>query len=262
VFAVDTPGFSAVRGRLKVSSNGYYLHYEDGAPSFYLGDTAWELLHRLNREQVILAQIGALTVPNPYEELPLGGEDPARPNEAAFRHVDYVVNKAESLGMYVGLLPTLGSYWNSRRQRTGRVGSSQWIMLARIVSTWASGIRTERLSGSWAAIEPSPASRSAPSSMPWLRGLEEGDRRTHLKTFHPIGPGMSSSHLHEAPWLDFNMYQSSHGAQDHDKGLYAEHDWALQPPKPTLDGEPRYEPIPVGFTRLQPLHPRTQVISI
>jgi hypothetical protein len=68
-----------------------------------------------------------------------------------------------------------------------------------------------------------------------------------LKTFHPSGPGLSSVHLHDAPWLDFNMYQSSHGAQDHDNGLYAEHDYGLEPPKPTLDGEPRYEQMPVGF---------------
>jgi hypothetical protein len=28
-----------------------YLEYEDGTPFFYLGDTAWELFHRLNREE-------------------------------------------------------------------------------------------------------------------------------------------------------------------------------------------------------------------
>src|SRR5215831_729697 len=128
--AGDTTGFSAVRGRLKVSSNGHYLQYEDGAPFFYLGDTAWELLHRLNREQVdrylenrarkgftviqtvILAQIGGLTVPNAYGDLPLTGNDPTKPNEGYFRHVDYVVNKAEAAGIFVGLLPTWGSYWN------------------------------------------------------------------------------------------------------------------------------------------------------
>jgi hypothetical protein len=53
--------------------------------------------------------------------------------------------------------------------------------------------------------------------------------------------------LHNALWLDFNMSQSSHAARDHDTGLYIEHDYALQPAKPTLDGEPRYEGIPVGF---------------
>src|SRR4051794_37057221 len=37
--------------RLKVSKNRRFLAYEDGKPFFYLGDTAWELFHRLNREE-------------------------------------------------------------------------------------------------------------------------------------------------------------------------------------------------------------------
>ena len=35
---------------LKVSDNHRFLVYEDGKPFFWLGDTAWELFHRLNRE--------------------------------------------------------------------------------------------------------------------------------------------------------------------------------------------------------------------
>ena len=46
-----------------------------------------------------------------------------------------------------------------------------------------------------------------------------------------------------------SMVQSSHAAQDHDTGLYARHDYDLKPAKPTPDGEPRYETIPVGFYR-------------
>src|SRR5678815_2392146 len=113
--------------RLKVSENRRYLQYEDGRPFFYLGDTAWELFHRLNREEatqyltnraqkgftviqaVVLAQLGGLTVPNPYGDLPLVEKDPARPVEAYFQHVDFIVNKAEELGLFVGMLPTWGS---------------------------------------------------------------------------------------------------------------------------------------------------------
>lgn len=40
--------------RLKVSKNNRYLVKEDGSPFFYLGDTAWELFHRLNREEADL----------------------------------------------------------------------------------------------------------------------------------------------------------------------------------------------------------------
>jgi hypothetical protein len=46
--------------------------------------------------------------------------------------------------------------------------------------------------------------------------------------------------LPDAAGLDSNLVQSSHGAQDHDNGLFMEHDYALTPPQPTLDGDPRY----------------------
>jgi hypothetical protein len=72
---------AASPGRLRVSENHRYLEYEDSAPFFYLGDTAWELFHRLDREEadryltdraekgftviqaVVLAQQGGLDVP-------------------------------------------------------------------------------------------------------------------------------------------------------------------------------------------------------
>ena len=122
----------AVAQKLKVTENRRYLQYENGKPFFYLGDTAWELFHRLNREEaalyltnraqkgftviqaVVLAQLGGLTVPNSYGDLPLANGDPAKPNEAYFRHVDFIVNKAEELGLFVGMLPTWGSHWALR----------------------------------------------------------------------------------------------------------------------------------------------------
>lgn len=36
-----------IRSRLQLTSNRRFLQYEDGTPFFYLGDTAWELFHRL-----------------------------------------------------------------------------------------------------------------------------------------------------------------------------------------------------------------------
>jgi hypothetical protein len=118
--------------RLKVAPGGRYLVKDDGSPFFYLGDTAWELFHRLSREEadeylrdraakgftviqaVVLAELGGLDVPNAYGHLPLEEKDPTRPNAAYFRHVDYVVNRARALGLYVGMLPTWGDKWNKR----------------------------------------------------------------------------------------------------------------------------------------------------
>ncbi|HRR25299.1 MAG TPA: DUF4038 domain-containing protein, partial [Acidobacteriota bacterium] len=127
-FCVGSLGASPAES-LRVSENGRYLETARGEPFLYLGDTAWELFHRLKREEadmylqnraqkgftviqaVILGQLGGLDEPNPYGQLPLIDRDPTRPNEAYFEHVDWIVKRAAELGLYVGMLPTWGSYW-------------------------------------------------------------------------------------------------------------------------------------------------------
>ncbi len=37
--------------RLTVSENNRFLQRADGTPFFWLGDTAWELFHRLDRDE-------------------------------------------------------------------------------------------------------------------------------------------------------------------------------------------------------------------
>ena len=88
---------------LKVSDNRRFLVQEDGSPFFWLGDTAWELFHRLNREEaehylrtrseqkftvvqaVALAEVDGLETPNAYGRRPLkkngeGRYDPTMPD--------------------------------------------------------------------------------------------------------------------------------------------------------------------------------------
>ena len=247
---------------LKVSQNGRFLVKEDGSPFFYMGDTAWELFHRLSKEEadrylqdraekgftviqaVVLSEAEGLDVPNAEGYAALSDQDPAKPNEGYFEHVDYIVEKAESLGLVIGMLPTWGSYWSSLNPE-------------KVIFTPDNAYKFGKFLGK----------RYRDASLIWIlggdhnihteeereiinlmaKGLREGDNGTHLITFHPRGPGLSSDYFHTTEWLDFNMYQSSHAGHDHDNGLYAENDYALDPPKPTLDGEPRYENIQVGF---------------
>jgi hypothetical protein len=115
---------------LKVSDNRRFLVHEDGSPFFYLGDTAWELFHRLNADEaalylqdraskrftviqaVALGECDGLRVPNAVGECPLINEDPTRPNESYWRHVDGIVGTASVLGLHIGMLPAWGDKWN------------------------------------------------------------------------------------------------------------------------------------------------------
>lgn len=250
---------SAPVPRLRVTANHRYLEYENGKPFFYLGDTAWELFHRLNREEAteylanrarkgftviqasVLSGLDGPMAPNAYGNTPFRNGDPTQPNEAYFSHVDFIVDKAAELGLFVGMLPSWGTHWatatgilNIRNARGyGRFLGARYKDKPII---WILGGDRSIASDEERAVVDAIAA-----------GLTDGDGGVHLRTFHPRGPGMSSIKLNDAPWLDFNMNQSSHSARDHDNGLYAEHDYALKPEKPTLDGENRYEQLPVAF---------------
>lgn len=49
---VAAPPGGGGEDRLQVAADGRFLGHADGRPFFYLGDTAWELFHRLHREEV------------------------------------------------------------------------------------------------------------------------------------------------------------------------------------------------------------------
>ena len=254
--------FAGITQPVRVSENGRYLVEEDGSTFFYLGDTAWELFHRLDRNEadlyltdraekgftviqaVVLSQLGGLDDPNAYGHLPLISEDPALPNEDYFRHVDYIVDKAASLGLVVGMLPTWGSYWSSLNPDEVIFTVENARSFGRFLGKRYRDKPVIWILGGDHNIH-TDEERQIVESM--AKGLREGDEGKQLITFHPRGPGLSSDYFHNSGWLDFNMFQSSHAAHDHDNGLFAEHDYSLEPVKPTLDGEPRYENLQVGF---------------
>ncbi len=239
---------------LRISDNHRYIVHEDGTPFFYLGDTAWGLFTGLELDEVEFylkdrAEKGFTVIQalvlgfgkNIYGEFSLEDRNPEKPNEAHFKHVDAIVDKAEALGLVIGMLPTWGFHWSGEHaiftpENAYSFGKFLGSRYKGKPIIWILGgdenIRNDK---ERAIIEG------------LARGLGVGDGGEHLITFHPRGTGLSSDYFHHAEWLDFNMFQSSHAALDHDNGLFAENDYKLNPPKPTLDGEPRYETIPVSF---------------
>lgn len=249
--------------RLGISADGHRIVNADGSPFFWLGDTAWELLHRLTREEadlylrdrarrgftviqtVVLAELDGLNTPNAYGHVPLVDHDPARPNGAYFEHVDYVVRRADSLGLYVGMLPTWGDKFNKRwgigpevftpenaraygrfLGRRYRDAPIIWIL---------GGDRNPEDDEDLAVIRAMAA------------GLREGDGGNHLITYHPQGGAASFQWFHHDDWLDLNLFQSGHGTVDNPNYQRTAEGYALEPAKPVIDGEPCYEDHPVNW---------------
>ena len=252
--------------RLRVAQDGRHIETVDGKPFFMLADTAWELFHRLKKDEadwylekraaqgfnvifaVALAEFD-LSVPDAGGNLMLHDFDPLKPNEAYFAHVDAIVKKAGELGLYVGLLPTWGDKWNRKWGKGPEIFTPD---NARQYGEWI-GKRFADAPVIWILGGDRPVESDTHRAIirAMADGLQKGDGGTHLISFHPSGTRNSADFWPDEPWLAFHMFQSGHGqAKDKPNYEYNLDNRALKPAKPTFDGEPRYEDHPVrGITK-------------
>jgi hypothetical protein len=251
---------------LEVTRDGHYLQFQDGAPFFWLGDTGWELFHRLTLDEiktyldnrsakgfnviqaVALAEFDGLRVPNRYGELPFRNLDPDQPNVAYFSVIDSTIKMAAQRGMYIGLLPTWGDKvtlaWGAgpvifdsvNAYRYGRWLSTRYKNSPNII--WILGGDRPALTekDDWTPVWRQMA-----------KGIIDGTGHHCLIAYHPSGGNSTSRWLQQERWLDVNMFQSGHGG-GHDVPCWemVSKDRNMLPVKPTLDAEPNYEDHPVN----------------
>lgn len=249
--------------QLKISADKRYLERTNGKPFFWLGCTAWELFHRLNREEaiqylqnradkgftiiqaVVLAELDGLNTPNAYGDKPLINNDPTKPNEAYFRHVDFIINEAAKRGLIMAVLPSWGDKWHK-----GRWGSGPEIFNpdnAKIFGEWL-GKRYKAKQIIW--VMGGDRDLMDADDFAIIRnmaaGLKKGDDGRHLFTFHPPGGKSSFDFFPGDEWVDFHMSQTGHRVASPD---YKVNDKAraLSIIKPHVNGEPNYEDHPNDF---------------
>jgi hypothetical protein len=255
----DPPPRSVKNLQLKVSPNGRYFIDQDGKPFFYLGDTCWLLFQRLNREEVddyLKDRAGkGFTVIQAYvlrglgkkhpdgnssllDATPLLDRDPTRPNEEFFKNVDYVVNRANELGLVMGLVTAKSWHVNEHPEKV--FDEKNAYTFGKFL-----GNRYKNNAVLWF-----PGGDSAPGKdeAVWVamaKGLKDGSDGHHLVCYHGQGGSSSSDWFHKADWLDFNSIQSGHGwaAPTYQR---VSRDYGLSPAKPTVDMEPSYENHPTG----------------
>ena len=257
------PSVDFTHGKLKVSENKRFLVFEDGTPFFYLGDTGWELFHRLNKndaekylenrrekgftviQAVVLAELDGLNTPNAEGNKPLLDNDPLKPNEAYFAHIDWVIKKAYEKGLFIGLLPT----WGDKVDKQWGIGPIIFNKNnAFQYATWIANRYKDYPNIIW--INGGDRDGGSNNKIIWEaigKGIKSVDK-IHLMTLHPWGEHSSSEWFQKSEWLDFNMMQTGHGQRSY--AIYKRllvNDYNLMPVKPTFDGEPRYEDHPVNW---------------
>ena len=250
--------------QFSVSENNRYI-LRDGKPFFWLGDTGWELFHRLDREQaayylkrrseqgftviqaVALAEFDGLHVGNPYGDLPLLNDNPNTPNEKYFRHVDYIIDKAAEYNLVIGFLPT----WGDKIMKGGW-GKGPEIFTpenSKNYGKWLAERYKTKKNIIW-ILGGDRNPRHENDITIWrgmAAGIAEGSLSKPMITFHPQPNELGSAEwFHKDDWLSFNMFQTGHCRYDavYDK-IQAVYN--MQPAKPVMDGEPLYEDHPVCF---------------
>ena len=249
-----------------VSSNKRYI-VKDGKPFFWLGDTAWELFHRLTREQanqylkrraeqgftvvqcVALAEFDGLHTPNAYGELPLENDDPTKPREAYFKHVDFIIDQANKYGLAIAFLPTWGDkVWKSSWGKGPEIFDT---VNAKVYGKWLGNRYKSRKNIIW-ILGGDRNPQNATQENVWRKmaeGIEDGvgGKDKALISFHPQPNELGSAQwFHKDEWLDFNMFQNGHcrDAAVYDK---IQKVYNMLPAKPVMDAEPIYEDHPVCF---------------
>ena len=238
---------------------GRHLLDQDGRPFFWLADTAWELVHRLTREEIveyagvrkrqdfnavqftILAELDGLHAPNPQGHLPLLNDDPTDPNPAYFDDVDFALKVLNDRGLAAVLLPTWGDKFNLK----WGVGPEVFTPDNAAVYGDFLGDRYKNAAVVWMLGGDRPCETDEHREI--VRGMAEGLRYggggRHLLTYHPGGGTTSVEAFGGDPaWLDFHCVQSGHHARADPADVIAR--GRTQAAKPVLESEPAYEDHP------------------
>ena len=207
---------------IRVSANGRYFVKADGTPFFWLGDTAWCIFNHPSPDDVDLylddRKAKGFTViqgcvavwdyrnrANPDGQLPFVNGDPGSVNEAYFKNVDSIIDKAAERGLYMAVLP----FWTKNTRSGPAADPEKMKSYCRFLAKRYAGRNVFWvLGGDTSGTVSSPSSTRRPPVCS-REPRTPGSRRIMI-TFHPTGRQSSSFWFQERPWLDFNAIQSGH----------------------------------------------------
>ena len=220
-------------------------------------------------QMMVLDENDGITETNALGELPFIDGDPARPNDKFFDHVVDLADEAASVGLYLALLPAWGDQLTAPWGHGPRIFRNDNLPVVRSYANYLGrrlqgrsnvvwmlgGDRPAKLDSTRPDSWPQTPGRAAgfPVGYDWTpiwqafaNGLTNGQGTSSLILYHPQAGTYRTSHfLAGATWLSVNGMQSGHGG-GHDIPVWEwiAEDWAVTPPKPTLDLEPNYEDHP------------------
>ncbi|MPZ21739.1 MAG: DUF4038 domain-containing protein [Luteitalea sp.] len=276
--STEAPDGAARLPRLEVAANGRFLVCEGGAPFFWLADTAWAMFEKAARDAapdqpavdayfrtraaqgftVVQAAI-IFEASRNVEGHTAFEEDRATPRvrpgaaDDYWDMVDDIVDVSAEHNMYLAILPAwmvnvpadhplvrdagvAYGYGHFLGARYAERSNLVWVLGGDPHRDATDVDNPERLAMTRAIAE---------GIADGVSGVDRhdgtADWSTTLMSYHPKGGNHSSSErLHEEPWLDFNMIQTT-TARDFANYETVERDYGKTPTKPTFDSEVAYE---------------------
>jgi hypothetical protein len=126
-------------------------------------------------------------------------DDPSRPNDAYFKHVDELVRAADREGLILAMQVSWGWFVNEAQVLNAKN--------ARPYGRWLGERYREAGNVVWVLGGDRPASGFEEVWREVAAGLREGDGGAHLVTYHPCG-GRSSADYFQDATLSFDMIQT------------------------------------------------------
>ncbi|MEQ3554483.1 glycoside hydrolase family 140 protein [Pseudonocardia nematodicida] len=222
-----------------------------GAPMFWLGDTAWAMLGKPDRDDIAryldarrdqgfnVIQTVAI-FPQGGARRPIDGDvGTVAAHEDHWAGVDDAIDAAAERGMYLAIHPVWGD------DQTGSVVTED---NARAYGRFLGERYGDRDNVVWTLGGDHPADGEEGLWGELAAGLDEAGG-TQLKTYHPRGDETSATWFAGTDWLDFHMIQGGHCLRYGIRARLLEQTYAAQPAKPFLDGEPIYEDHPYCWER-------------
>jgi len=247
--------------KLTIHKESKMFMHEDGTPFFYLGDTAWDLVAYLTKDEIkaymsirakqgftaiqcyLLGNTATVAFQNkqsgrsplypPHDKLVFDTEG----DDSWWHFVDFCVDCAEKYGLYMAMNPMACNKYDDPESSVFKGYDEGYIYGKFLGDRYKDKNNIIWVLGGDVHVKPF----MLPIFQGLADGLKAGEREDnhHLIGFHPYGISDSVTEVGDPDYLDFHTCQTGHTVLSYHPYRYF--DPMIKTGKPYFDFEPHYE---------------------
>ncbi|MBR4761891.1 MAG: DUF4038 domain-containing protein, partial [Clostridia bacterium] len=234
---------------------------KDGSYFPYIADTAWTLLQRLTRQEIIqyldkrvsqgfnaiqvsaISELDGVRIPNREGQLPFENENVSSPCGEYFSLLTFLAVECQKRDIVLTLLPTWGDKFNKKWGTGPEIFTPENSFgYGRFLAEKMADF--ENVIWMLGGDRPIDNERHRAIIDNMAAGIRAGEKTHRLMTYHPPGEKSSADYLCGADYIDFHTVQSSHGFGGFESEKYILKTLKREN-KPCIEGECAYEDIPL-----------------